>query len=136
MRWLIALILLPALFGISSCSSSTESKGGENSNVLPTLSSIQAEVFNRSCAFSDCHGGTTFPNLSPGMSHTSLVGKASQQKPGEILVNPGNASDSYLIKKLKGFDIVGSPMPRNSAPLSNAVIDTIAKWINLGAQNN
>ncbi|RMG27400.1 MAG: hypothetical protein D6732_20110, partial [Methanobacteriota archaeon] len=70
----------------------------------------------------------------PGLSYSNLVQKQSQQKPGEILVVPGDANASYLIKKLRGFDIVGERMPRGSAPLPNAAIDSIAAWINNGAQ--
>jgi hypothetical protein len=129
----LIIILFPVVFILwSSCSNST-SPSEKQLNVQANFQSIQQEVFTPSCAFSSCHGGSQFPNLSAGMSYGNLVNIQSREKPGEILVVPGDANSSYLIKKLKGFDIVGERMPRGSAPLPNAAIDSIAAWINKGA---
>lgn len=131
--WVIISIFI--IFLNWACSNSTSSEGN-GLNVLPKFSSIQEEVFNTSCAFSNCHGGSQFPTLTTGLSYGNLVNVQSREKAGEILVIPGNSTESYLIKKLKGFIIVGEQMPKGSAPLPNAAIDSIAKWIDLGAKNN
>ncbi|GAB4180326.1 MAG: hypothetical protein Kow00108_16600 [Calditrichia bacterium] len=137
MKRLCAFMVAALFILVTGCSDSTSSNG-DKMEVLPKLSSIQQEVFNTSCAFSSCHGGAVYPTLVTGQSYGSLVQGQSQGKPGEIFVIPGNSNDSYLIKKLKGFSgtISGEQMPKGSAPLSNAVIDSIAKWIDLGAENN
>jgi hypothetical protein len=49
-------------------------------------------------------------------------------------VVPDSSSKSLLIKILKGE--VSPRMPLNGTPLSVAVIDSIAAWINKGALNN
>jgi len=44
---------------------------------------------------------------------------------------PGDAPNSYLIAKLRGFvSICGVPMPQNRPPLPDAQIQTIEAWIN------
>jgi cytochrome c5 len=103
-----------------------------------TLASIQANVFTPRC--SGCHSGAgaTLPgalNLtSPAASHAALVGVASVEVPSLQRVAPGNASDSYLIRKLEGGPgIVGSRMPLVGPPLDQATTDTIRLWINNGA---
>lgn len=102
------------------------------------LASIQANVFTPRC--SGCHSGagSTLPgalNLTnAAASHAALVGVASVEVPSLQRVAPGNASDSYLIRKLEGGPgIVGSRMPLVGAPLDQATIDTIRLWINDGA---
>ena len=49
-------------------------------------------------------------------------------------VEPNNNVNSLLIKILQGE--VSPRMPFNRDPLSPAVIDSIAKWIDNGALNN
>lgn len=60
---------------------------------------IQSDVFDRSCTA--CHGGSTEPAaglyLTEGKSYTALVGVvADQSKDSLLLVNPGNAQESFL----------------------------------------
>jgi len=49
-------------------------------------------------------------------------------------VEAGISANSILIKILKGE--VSPQMPQNRAKLSDAIIDSIAKWIDNGAMNN
>jgi hypothetical protein len=47
-----------------------------------------------------------------------------------VKVVPGDAPNSYLIAKLRGFlSICGVPMPLGRAPLQDAQILTIEAWI-------
>lgn len=60
---------------------------------------IQSGVFDRSCTA--CHGGSTKPAaglyLTEGKSHAALVGiVADRSADSLLLVNPGNASESFL----------------------------------------
>ena len=68
----------------------------------------------------------------------ALVGVASRQKPGAILVVPGDPDASYLIHKLEGrSDIVQLRMPRNGPPyLTPGQITVIRRWIENGAPND
>jgi hypothetical protein len=70
--------------------------------------------------------------------YEALVGVASRQKPGAILVIPGDPDGSYLVQKLEGHSgIVGLQMPRNGPPyLTLGQMLAIRRWIELGAPNN
>ena len=53
------------------------------------------------------------------------------------LVEPYASSRSYLITKLEGGDsLQGAQMPLSGEKLSQSVIDSIKKWIDIGAPNN
>ena len=101
------------------------------------LNDIQSKVFNTSCALSGCHGSANNQAnllLTEGNSFTNLVNVQSFLFPQFTRVQPNNSANSLLIKILKGE--VSPRMPLNKAPLSAAVIDSIAKWIDNGALNN
>jgi hypothetical protein len=104
---------------------------------LSKLSDIQDKVFNTNCAVSGCHGATNTQAgllLTTGNSFSNLVNVQSVLFPQFSRVQPNNSANSLLIKILKGE--VSPRMPLNRNPLSNAVIDSIAKWIDNGALNN
>jgi hypothetical protein len=108
------------------------------SAALPTLASIQTNVFTPRCA--GCHSGTggTLPgalNLtSETASRAALVGVASLEVGTLQRVAPRNPNDSYLIRKLEGGpNIVGNRMPLIGPPLDQATIDSIRLWITNGA---
>jgi hypothetical protein len=62
-----------------------------------------------------------------------LVGVPSVQQPALMLVEPGNADNSYLIHKLENAPTIDfDAMPPGQA-LSPAVILEIRNWINNGA---
>ena len=104
--------------------------------LMPTLSSIQALVFEPRCV--DHHGGHAVQaglDLSEGMSHAALVNVPSTQT-GLDLVEPGDAENSYLIHKLEGRPgIVRDRMPPSGDPLTAEEIEAIRDWINAGALN-
>lgn len=105
---------------------------------LPTLASIQANVFTPRCA--GCHTGVgaTLPgamNLtSASASYTALVGVTSFQAAPLQRVTAGNPNDSYLVRKLEGGpNIVNGRMPAGGPFLDQATIDSIRLWITRGA---
>jgi len=108
-----------------------------NGSRLSTLSAIQKNVFDVSCATSGCHSGT-FPaanmNLEDGNSFSSLVNVGSVFYPGELRVIEFDSENSILIKTLRGT--IPNKMPLGSSPLPNSIIDSIAVWIDEGAKNN
>jgi hypothetical protein len=108
---------------------------------LPTIESIQANIFTPTC-FAGCHTGPTGGALPGGMdlsntdaSFNSLVMMPSLQQPAVFRVLPGNPDDSYLIRKLEGTaGISGQQMPRGGAPpLDPAQIAVVRQWISDGA---
>jgi hypothetical protein len=106
---------------------------------LPTLTSIQTNVFTPRC--SGCHSGAGagLPGVmnltSEAASRAALVGVASIEAPALQRVAAGNPNNSYLIRKLEGGpNIVGNRMPLVGPPLPQTTIDSIRLWITNGAQ--
>jgi hypothetical protein len=121
-------------------------------------------IFRRSCGIStSCHGATTPPlpaqhYLGPSMSSPppdaamiqkildGIVGVASDKEQSMKVIEPGNASQSFLLYKLDGVtcerltclpDKCGVRMPQESkTPLPAAERDIIRRWIAQGAKNN
>ena len=104
--------------------------------LMPTLASIQDKVLSPNCAFSGCHGGGTVQQglrLDPGFSATNLINVASPRDANLIRVVPGNPNASFIIQKLEGTQRLGGRMPQFGPYLSQATIDVIRQWIQLGA---
>lgn len=98
---------------------------------------IQANVFNASCV--GCHGGNGNAVkglfLTEGKSYEDLVGKASKVDPGMLLVNPGNAHESFLPLILEeDGHISHSHMDILDAKKKSTLVTLIKDWINNGAQ--
>jgi len=101
------------------------------------FSSLQEKVFTPRCDKPGCHGNTNNQAdlfLGEGQAFQSLVGVPSLLFPQMTRVIPDSSSKSLLIKILKGE--VSPRMPLDGGFLSDAVIDTIATWIDKGALNN
>lgn len=117
--------------------------GGNGGN--PTTPTVKADpsfagdivpIFSANgCTASGCHGPPAQAGLTLSSSpYTALVNVASPQT-GEIRVIPGNANDSYLVKKLEGRASQGERMPVGGQ-LSSTDLTNIKNWINQGAKNN
>ncbi len=104
------------------------------------LSSIQALVFDKRCAIPNCHVGEYAAqglDLSRGNSYEHLVYVKSFEVPSMYLVEPFASARSYLITKLEGGDsLQGALMPLTGPKLTQAVIDSIKRWIDIGAPQN
>ncbi len=103
----------------------------------PLFSDIQVKVFTPRCDRPGCHGTTNNQAelfLGEGQAFQSLVGEPSLLFPGMTRVIPDSSSKSLLIKLLKGD--LSPRMPQNGPFLEDAIIDSIAKWIDNGAINN
>jgi hypothetical protein len=100
---------------------------------VPTFTELENDVFGMSCAFSSCHGSGTAGLLLNGEDDFErLINVDSTVLAGEILVIPGDSSNSYLIKKMRGTEgIVGDIMP--SGGMDENVIQRIEDWIDAGA---
>lgn len=87
-----------------------------------------APVLIKSCL--PCHGGLeTESGFSLAAFARLLRGGGSG-----VAIEPGKASESLLVKKIRGTEIDGQRMPLGKAPLPNDVIARIAKWIDEGAR--
>jgi len=130
-------MLIATHWGCSSDNPTEPAQNTNNPSSLSKFSDIQTKVFNVSCALSGCHGSTNNHAgllLTTGNSYSNLVNVQSVLFPQYKRVEPNNSTNSLIIKILRGE--VSPRMPLNRTPLTNAVIDSISKWIDNGALNN
>jgi hypothetical protein len=131
------LILFVIIIGCTETNISEPETKPDPSLPFSKFSSIQEKVFSPRCDRPGCHGTTnTQANLllGEGEAYQNLVGVQSIIFPVLKRVLPDSSSQSLLIKILKGE--VSPRMPLEGDFLSDAVIDSIAKWIDDGAINN
>jgi len=102
-----------------------------------TLDELQSLVFLPSC--SGCHtgGGDTLPSSmnfsSAADTYVSTIGFTSTEDPRLSIIEPGQSTNSYLIRKLEGTQSVGQQMPLQGDPLPGWMVDAIKRWIDDGA---
>jgi len=110
--------------------------GGDQPKADPSFSSDIVPIFTRlGCTAGGCHGAPVQAGLNLASSpYTNLVNVASTQT-GELRVIPGNANDSYLVKKLEGRASQGERMPVGGQ-IGTTDLANIKNWITQGAKNN
>ncbi len=140
-------VLLLAVAG-TACDEKLADLAGPSPNLTPTFASIQREIFSAQdssgrLACTQCHvaGGLAAGTgliLTPDVAYANLVGRQSRLQPGSVLVIPGDAENSYLVKKLEGApSITGLRMPRTTGPfLTPGQMTILRRWIDEGAANN
>ena len=97
----------------------------------PTLTYLQKNLFDVSCATSNCHSGSNASaglDLSAGNSLVNMFGIPSSQSPTFDLIEPGDPANSYLMKKLDGTG-TGVRMPIGKPPLSADILAAVSGWI-------
>ena len=142
-------VLMACCLVFASCDEELSSITGPTPNLEPTLSSIQANIFNMSdssgrLACIGCHtdqgrSSRRSGTGSAGRPLVSATGRASQRRQaGRHAGDSGRCrQNSYMIRKLEGRDIAGERMPRGNGPfLTEGQIIVIRKWISDGAANN
>jgi cytochrome c peroxidase len=87
---------------------------------------VQA-IFASACT--SCH--VTAPDLLDAQAAYADLVNVAATCPGKTRVVPGNASQSYLVAKLRGSaGICGIPMPYGGPRLPEAQIQAVESWIN------
>ncbi len=133
------IILLGALTAFY-CDGDNGDNGNEPETPIsdPSFSNHIQPIFTNNCALGGCHNSTAQEglNLSQGVAYSNIVNVASTQVPASMRVLPGDAANSYLVKKIEGTQIVGVRMPKDRSALSSVSIQNIKNWINRGAKNN
>jgi hypothetical protein len=136
---LTGALCLGGLAIVAGCGGGSGPTGG----VIPdpgevTLLDVQTQVFNGSCALTDCHVSAGAPfglDLSSvGSSSANLINVPSTELAGVLRIEPFNADDSYLYMKVTGdARIGGEQMPAEGEPLNASDLALIRDWINQGA---
>ena len=108
----------------------------------PSFATDIQPIFNRRCAIGGCHTVLSRKAelvLQQGYAYDSIVNVPAFLDPGFLRVEPGNATDSWLVRMIgpddnarQGF----ARMPLGSHPLTPNQIATIVNWIENGAPEN
>jgi hypothetical protein len=92
------------------------------------------------CTGPGCHSGAMPKaglDLRAAAAYDDLVGIAASQCGDRLRVTPGDASNSYLMNKLRGVDLCsGTQMPKAGQSLSEPDLAAIESWICNGAPDN
>ena len=114
----VALILIAAVEGFSSCEKYSYTEPKVNPNTIWHFQTDIQPIFNSNCV--TCHNGTQFPDLRSGKSYAAL------SKAG-LIKTPGATSGLYIQITTQSEHI-----PRTTSLEK----DKILNWINQGALNN
>jgi hypothetical protein len=140
-----AALMVAAACAAAGCDEKLSELAGPTPNLTPTFSSIYQEILvsanpsgRQACVRCHTPGRSGFREVgmdfsTPDLAYAHLVGVRSVLKPGLLRVAPGDPSNSFLIHKLEGRDLVGVRMPQNADPLTPGQIQIIARWIQRGA---
>jgi hypothetical protein len=140
----VVLLALSAALVTGACGSDTapaDARAGD-----PTLAAIRSDIFNGTCALGSCHAEPTLAAKldlhNNGLCHL-LVSHKSCLFSDRQLVVPGKPEASFLLNKLRGTGLEGTPdpacatsnerMPLGQPPLSGAKLAQIEAWIQAGA---
>lgn len=95
------------------------------------------------CATGGCHTPGTAQSglvLDPSVAYDELVGVPAGSSGGvHLRVEPGNAADSWLVRRIGADPALRNGLPRMplaATPLTPNQIATIVNWINQGALRN
>ena len=109
---------------------------------VPQFARDIVPIFERRCGIGGCHSDVAHQGglvLTPSAAHAALINKPSQTRIGQVLVRPGDATNSWLVIAIGPDDArrLGlARMPLASGALTPNQIQTIVNWINRGAPND
>ncbi len=106
---------------------------------LPSFQEDVQEIFVRKgCTASNCHGdgqGALFLHPDSRENYANIVNVPADTEREFLLVEPFDATNSYLIIRFEGRQRVGSRMP--FGPLLDSIdLTNFRNWINNGAPRN
>jgi len=140
----VLLLALSAALVTGACGSNASPADARPGD--PTLAAIRADIFNGTCALSICHAQPTLEaklDLRNNGLCNLLVSHKSCLFPTKLLVVPGKPEASFLLDKLRGTGLDGTPdpacgttnerMPLGQVPLSEDKLAQIEAWIRAGA---
>lgn len=144
-RACVGLLVLAAAFGACADFEGIVSSTGGLPDVVVEIPQFQRDIMpiiERRCGIGGCHSEAAQQAglvLTRPFAHAALINKPSQLKPGEVLVRPGDAANSWMVIAISDDAArrMGlARMPLGSGALTPNQIQTIVNWVNRGAPND
>jgi hypothetical protein len=143
-RGIVVFFALVVALATGACGSDTAPPDAPPGD--PTLAAIRADIFNGTCALGSCHAPPTLAaklDLRDDGLCQLLVSHPSCLFSDKVLVVRGKPEASFLLNKLRGVGLEGTPdpacatsnerMPLGQVPLSAGKLAQIEEWIRAGA---
>ncbi len=135
---LLSLFLLTSCGKLSELPTAPGDGGGPPVDPSATFTRVKTEVLP-TCSAVGCHGSIAPQQnmvLTTDRAYANLVNVASIEDPSLRRVSPGDATNSYVYRKITGVGITGDRMPQGGPFLSEAQIALVRDWIRRGAPND
>ena len=142
---LLVVVAVAGAFGACADFEGIVSSTGGLPDVVVEIPQFQRDImpiFERRCGIGGCHSEGTHQAglvLEGTLVHAQLINRPAQTRLGEILVRPGDATNSWLVIAISDDPVRRRDLPRmplGSGPLTPNQIQTIVNWINRGAPDD
>ncbi|HEY8712396.1 MAG TPA: hypothetical protein VIM68_05960, partial [Thermoanaerobaculia bacterium] len=103
-----------------------------------TFTRVKSEILP-TCAAVGCHGRIAPQEnlvMTSDVAYAQMVGVPSIEVPSLNRVMPGDATNSYVYRKITGVGITGAQMPQGGPFLTDAQTALFRDWIRRGAPND
>jgi hypothetical protein len=138
------LMAIALAWGCADFESTVDPTGGLPDVELanPSFANDIQPIFSKRCSIGGCHSLNSARGelvLLPGHAYDSIVNKPSFLNPPLDRVEPGDASNSWLVRMIEDDDAARlnfARMPLGGRPLTPNQIATIVNWIENGAPRN
>lgn len=140
LRFLLVSLLVATACGklTELPTSPTDTGGGPPVDPSATFTRVKTEVLP-TCQAAGCHGAIAPQEnliLANDRAYAQIVNVTSTEVASLKRVAPGDATNSYLYRKITGVGITGDRMPQGGPYLSDAQMALVRDWIRRGAPND
>src|SRR5688572_31992793 len=138
------LTVIALAWGCADFESTVDPTGGlsDVEVATPSFANDIQPIFSKRCSIGGCHSLNSARAelvLVPGHAYDAIVNKPSFLNPPLDRVEPGDASNSWLVRMIEDDDVARlnfARMPLGGRPLTPNQIATIVSWIENGAPRN
>ncbi len=128
------LLILTSLLACGPCPTGETLCDGQCIPQSVTTAQITDDIFSKSCAFSSCHSSAA--SASAGLqlhdedAVSNMIDRPATQAPQTMLVAPGDPENSYLVQKMRGFQLAeGTDSMPPGTTLCEGKIQMVEDWI-------
>ena len=128
------LLILTSLIACGPCPSGETLCADQCVPLSITAAELSENIFSKSCAFSSCHSSAS--SASAGLqlhdeeALLNMIDRPATQSPETTLIAPGDPENSYLIQKMKGYQLAeGTDSMPPGTTLCEGKIQLVEDWI-------